>query len=224
MFVVGFLGMAVPLFVAIQLAYRLRPVYVRLSSQLDRYQEVIEPLRRLAMWGMPIFFGLFAGFAASGAVEDRVALGQRCRHVECRPAVRHRHRLLHVRDAVLLDPSRVRLGRPAAVRFWSRRSCRTFTGSVRIGQGELRISQARSHPARRHRGLLPARAGGESLARPVQDLVQPDDRITGAAYTGVNATIPASRSSRSSRASSRSSSSTRPSSAAGASRSRPRHC
>jgi uncharacterized membrane protein (UPF0182 family) len=62
MFVVGFLGMAVPLFVAIQLAYRLRPVYVRLSSQLDRYQEVIEPLRRLAMWGMPIFFGLFAGF------------------------------------------------------------------------------------------------------------------------------------------------------------------
>ncbi|OZS41293.1 hypothetical protein ASV53_24570, partial [Photobacterium sanguinicancri] len=53
MFLVGFLGMAVPLFVVIQLAYRLRPVYVRLSSQLDRYQEVIEPLRRLAMWGMP---------------------------------------------------------------------------------------------------------------------------------------------------------------------------
>src|SRR5690606_26424760 len=55
-----------PLFIVIQLAYRLRPVYVRLSSQLDRYQEVVEPLRRLAMWGMPIFFGLFAGFAAAG--------------------------------------------------------------------------------------------------------------------------------------------------------------
>src|SRR5690606_32549674 len=66
MFVIGFLAMAVPLFVTIQLAYRLRPVYVRLSSQLDRYQEVVEPLRRLAMWGMPIFFGLFAGFAAGG--------------------------------------------------------------------------------------------------------------------------------------------------------------
>ena len=65
MFVVGFLGMAVPLWVTIQLAYRLRPVYVRLSSQLDRYQEVVEPLRRLAMWGIPVFFGFFAGFAAS---------------------------------------------------------------------------------------------------------------------------------------------------------------
>ncbi len=65
MFVIGFIGMAAPLFLSIQLAYRLRPVYVRLSSQLDRYQEVIEPLRRLATWGMPIFFGLFAGFSAA---------------------------------------------------------------------------------------------------------------------------------------------------------------
>ena len=69
MFVVGFLGMAVPVWLAIQLAYRLRPVYARLSSQLDRYQEVVEPLRRLAMWGIPIFFGLFAGFAASAQWE-----------------------------------------------------------------------------------------------------------------------------------------------------------
>ncbi|WP_435337933.1 UPF0182 family protein, partial [Acinetobacter sp. LH3_13] len=44
MFVVGFLAMAVPVWGVIQLAYRLRPVYARLSSQLDRYQEVVEPL------------------------------------------------------------------------------------------------------------------------------------------------------------------------------------
>lgn len=65
MFVVGFFAMAIPVWVTIQLAYRLRPVYARLSSQLDRYQEVIEPLRRLGMWGIPIFFGFFAGFTAS---------------------------------------------------------------------------------------------------------------------------------------------------------------
>lgn len=65
MFLVGFLGMALPLWLVIQLAYRLRPVYVRLSSQLDRYQEVIEPLRRLGMWGIPIFFGFFAGFTTA---------------------------------------------------------------------------------------------------------------------------------------------------------------
>lgn len=69
MFLVGFLAMAVPVWVAIQLAYRLRPVYARLSSQLDHYQEVVEPLRRLAMWGIPIFFGFFTGFAAASTWE-----------------------------------------------------------------------------------------------------------------------------------------------------------
>ena len=42
MFLVGFVGMAVPVWLALQLAYRLRPVYARLSSQLDRYQEVVD--------------------------------------------------------------------------------------------------------------------------------------------------------------------------------------
>ena len=45
--------MAVPVYVTIQLAYRLRPVYAKLTAQLDRYQQVIEPLRRLVMIGVP---------------------------------------------------------------------------------------------------------------------------------------------------------------------------
>ena len=65
LFVVGFLGMAIPVWVSIQLAYRLRPVYAKLNSQVDRYQQVIEPLRRLAMYGIPALLGLFAGVAAA---------------------------------------------------------------------------------------------------------------------------------------------------------------
>lgn len=65
MFVLGFLLMAVPLFFAIDISHRTRPVYAKLSSQLDRYQEVIEPLRKLLTWGVPVVFGLFAGLAAS---------------------------------------------------------------------------------------------------------------------------------------------------------------
>lgn len=65
LFLVGFLGMAVPVWVSIQLAYRLRPVYAKLNSQIDRYQQVIEPLRRLAMYGIPALLGLFAGVAAA---------------------------------------------------------------------------------------------------------------------------------------------------------------
>jgi hypothetical protein len=65
LFAVGFLAMAVPVILTIQLAYRLRPVYAKLTAQLDRYQQVIEPLRRVVMIGAPIVIGLFAGVSAA---------------------------------------------------------------------------------------------------------------------------------------------------------------
>jgi uncharacterized membrane protein (UPF0182 family) len=65
MFLVGFVAMAVPVFASIQIAFRGRPVYAKLNAQLDRYQQVIEPLRRLAMWGIPAVLGIFAGVATS---------------------------------------------------------------------------------------------------------------------------------------------------------------
>ncbi len=65
MFLIGFVAMAVPVFFAIDIAYRKRPVYARLTAQLDRYQELVEPLRRLIKWTLPAAFGLFAGFAAA---------------------------------------------------------------------------------------------------------------------------------------------------------------
>ncbi|MGN6445516.1 UPF0182 family membrane protein [Amnibacterium sp.] len=65
LFVVGFVAMAGPVILTIQLAYRLRPVYAKLTAQLDRYQQVIEPLRRVVMIGAPIVIGLFAGVSAA---------------------------------------------------------------------------------------------------------------------------------------------------------------
>ncbi|WP_424960860.1 UPF0182 family protein [Leucobacter weissii] len=65
MFVIGFLAMAVPVFFAIDLAYRKRPVYARLTAQLDRYQELVEPVRRVVKWALPALVGLFGGFAAA---------------------------------------------------------------------------------------------------------------------------------------------------------------
>ncbi|MFF7292005.1 UPF0182 family protein [Microbacterium sp. NPDC008134] len=189
MFVIGFLGMAVPLFVVIQLAYRLRPVYVRLSSQLDRYQEVIEPLRRLAMWGMPIFFGLFAGFSAAGQWKTVWLWINGVATSEVDPqfgidtgfymfAMPFYSIALAFISAVLL----LSLLITALVSY--------LYGSVRIGQGELRISK----PARIQLAVI---AGLYLLVQAVslwldryKTLVTPDDRITGAAYTGVNATIP----------------------------------
>ena len=65
MFLVGFFGMAIPVWLAVEIAFRARPVYAKLNSQLDRYQQVIEPLRRLAMFGVPVVLGVFAGVSAA---------------------------------------------------------------------------------------------------------------------------------------------------------------
>lgn len=189
MFLVGFLGMAVPLFVSIQLAYRLRPVYVRLSSQLDRYQEVIEPLRRLAMWGMPIFFGVFAGFAAAGqwrtvwlwangvatdTVDPQFGLDTGFYMF----AMPFYSILLAFVSAVLL----LSLIVTALVSY--------LYGAVRIGQGELRISKSARIQLAVLAGLYLLVQAASLWLDQYKTLVLPDGRITGAAYTGVNATIP----------------------------------
>ena len=65
LFFIGFFGMALPVFVSIEVAFRWRPVYAKLNSQLDRYQQVVEPLRRLAIYGIPVILGIFGGASAS---------------------------------------------------------------------------------------------------------------------------------------------------------------
>src|SRR5690606_4965618 len=69
MFAIGFVAMAVPVWASIEIAFRKRPVYAKLNAQLDRYQQVVEPLRRLATFGIPIAFGFFAGIASASRWE-----------------------------------------------------------------------------------------------------------------------------------------------------------
>ncbi len=189
MFLVGFLGMAVPVWLSIQLAYRLRPVYARLSSQLDRYQEVVEPLRRLAMWGIPIFFGFFAGFATSAQWETTWLWF----------------------NGVATDTTDPEFGLDTgfymfAMPFWSAvvgfvsavlLICLLVTalvsylyGSVRIGQRELRISKSARIQLAVIAGLYLLVQGASLWLDRYKTLVEPGDRITGPGYTGVNAIIP----------------------------------
>ncbi|RLK49110.1 UPF0182 family protein [Microbacterium telephonicum] len=189
MFAIGFLAMAVPVFLAIQLAYRLRPVYARLSSQLDHYQEVVEPLRRLAMWGIPIFFGFFSGFAASAQWETAWLWANRVSTGTLDPEfgldtgfylfeLPFYTAVLGFASAVLL----VCLGVTVLVAY--------LYGAVRIGQRELRISKSA-------RIQLAVIAGMYLLVQAVslwldryRTLVEKGERITGAGYTDVHAIIP----------------------------------
>jgi uncharacterized protein len=56
-------------FSSLYLGYRTRPVYAPVTPQqqvLDQYREAIEPVRRLAMVGIPAILALLAGSAAAG--------------------------------------------------------------------------------------------------------------------------------------------------------------
>src|SRR6188472_440425 len=191
MFFIGFLGMAVPVWLAIQLAYRLRPVYARLSSQLDRYQEVVEPLRRLGMWGIPVFFGFFAGFAASAQWEMTWLWFNGVTTTTKDPqfgldtgfylfAMPFYSALLGFVSGVLM----ICLLVTAVVSY--------LYGSVRVGQRELRISKAARIQLAVIAGLYLLVQGASLWLDRYKTLVESgaDDRITGPGYTGVNAIIP----------------------------------
>ena len=195
MFLVGFVAMAIPVWLAIQLAYRLRPVYARLSSQLDRYQEVVEPLRRLMMWGIPIFFGFFAGFTASTQWQSAALWMNGTSTSVTDPqfgmdtgfylfAMPFYIQALAFASAVLL----ICLAVTAIVSY--------LYGSIRAGQREggrweLRISKSARIQIAILAGLyLLVQAVSLWLDRYKTTSESTNNLITGPGYTGVNAVIP----------------------------------
>ena len=69
LFVVFGLVMALVVGVNLGLAYRLRPMFRPHSPEqanLERYREVITPLRRILLIGVSLVFGLFTGISATG--------------------------------------------------------------------------------------------------------------------------------------------------------------
>ncbi|MEV8023461.1 UPF0182 family protein [Microbacterium sp. NPDC080220] len=189
MFLVGFAAMALPVFAAIQLAYRLRPVYARLSSQLDHYQEVVEPLRRLAMWGIPVFFGFFAGFAASAQWEtvwlwaNGVSTGQKDPQFGLDTGfylfqMPFYSVVLGFASAVLL----ICLLVTVVVSY--------LYGSVRVGQRELRISKAARIQLAIVAALYLAVQAVSLWLDQYKTLTTQGERFTGASYVDVNAVIP----------------------------------
>jgi len=192
MFAVGFLGMAVPLWLAIQLAYRLRPVYAKLNTQLDRYQQVVEPLRRLAMWGIPIVFGLFAGIASS----SRWQLAAEWLHATPFGA---RDPQFHLDDSFYLFRlpfyhSVVSFALAVLIiAFLATIATAYLYGSIRVSGREVRISRsARVQIAVIGAVYMGVQALSIWLGRfDTLTASNVKDSITGAAYTDVHATIPA---------------------------------
>jgi len=67
MFAIGFVAMAIPVAISLLIAFRARPIYAKLNAQLEGYQQVVEPLRKLAMVGIPVLLGIFGGVSAASS-------------------------------------------------------------------------------------------------------------------------------------------------------------
>ena len=191
MFFIGFLGMAVPLWLCIQLAYRLRPVYAKLNTQLDRYQQVIEPLRRLAMYGIPIVFGIFAGVSTASRWQTAALWLNGTPYGKTDPLFHldigfYLFALPFYRSAVGFASAVVLISLLATLA-----TCYLY-GSIRISGREVRIARSArvqiSIVAALYLLLQGISIWLDRYATVTDSNV--NDLINGAAYTDVNATIP----------------------------------
>ncbi|MGO4104914.1 UPF0182 family protein [Leifsonia sp. YAF41] len=189
MFLIGFFAMAVPVWVSIQLAYRLRPIYAKLNSQLDRYQQVIEPLRRLAMWGLPTLLGLFAGVAAATRWQTTLMWLNRTEVGRVDPQF-HFDVSFYLFDLPFFQSL---LGFASAVVL----ICALVTVATCYLYGSLRISGREVLISKAARVQIAVTASLYLLLQAISiwfdqysTLTDTNDLITGAGYTDVNATIP----------------------------------
>ncbi|MCS5734179.1 UPF0182 family membrane protein [Herbiconiux daphne] len=189
MFFVGFLAMAVPVWASIEIAFRWRPVYAKLNSQLDRYQQVIEPLRRLATFGVPAVLGLFAGVATASRWQltlqylNRTAFGQTDPQFGLDISF-YIYDLPFWRGVVGFASAVVIVAGLAGI------ATSYLYGAIRFSQREVRISKiARIQMAVTAALYLLLQAVSIWLDQ-YATLANSSGLITGASYSDVNATIP----------------------------------
>ena len=111
LFVVFGGAMALIVGVNLFLAFRLRPMFRPHSPEqanLERYREVVTPLRRLLLIGVSVVFGIFAGVSATGQVAHVPAVAQPRGLRQGRPLLPQGHRLLRLQPAVAALPRRLR--------------------------------------------------------------------------------------------------------------------
>ncbi|NUU14481.1 UPF0182 family protein [Curtobacterium pusillum] len=189
MFLAGFLGMAVPVYVSIAIAFRFRPVYAKLNSQLDRYQQVIEPLRRAVMIGIPVVLGIFAGLSTAGRWSMVLEYFNRTPFGKTDPQFGldigfYVFELPFWRSIVAYSSAVVLIAGLAALA-----ACYLY-GAMRFGGREVRISRAARVQLAVTAAVYIALQAVSLWLDQYAALTKSNSLITGAQYTEVNAVIP----------------------------------
>ncbi len=189
MFLAGFLGMAVAVYVSIALAFRFRPVYAKLNSQLDRYQQVIEPLRRAVMIGIPVVLGIFAGLSTAGRWSMVLEYFNRTPFGKTDPQFGldigfYVFELPFWRSIVAYSSAVVLIAGLAAL------AASYLYGAIRFGGREVRISKAARVQLAVTAAVYIALQAVSLWLDQYAALTKSNSLITGAQYTEVNAVIP----------------------------------
>ena len=191
MFFIGFFAMAIPVWVSIEAAFRWRPVYAKLNAQLDRYQQVIEPLRRVAMYGIPILLGIFAGVATSSRWQTVMEWLNRTEAGRTDPQF-HLDVSFYLFELPLYQSIAAFASAIVLISAIAALATSYLYGSVRLNGRELRISRsARIQLAVTGAVYLAIQAGSIWLDQyATMSTSNTTNLLTGASYADVNALIP----------------------------------
>ncbi|QEO16268.1 UPF0182 family protein [Agromyces intestinalis] len=189
LFLIGFVAMALPVWASIMIAYRTRPVYAKLNSQLDRYQEVFEPLRRLAMYGIPAVLGIFAGVSTAARWDVALTWLNRTPFGEVDPQFGldvgfFVFELPFYRSVVGFASAAVLLSALLVI------ATNYLYGAIRISGREIVIAKAARIQIALTAGLYLLLQGVSIWLDQYATVTESGGLITGAAYTEVHATIP----------------------------------
>ena len=192
LFWVGFFGMALPVFASIEIAFRWRPVYAKLNSQLDRYQQVVEPLRRLAIYGIPAVLGIFGGASASSRWQTVLEYFNRTSFGTKDPQF-HLDISFYVFDLPFWRGVVAFASAVIIIAFLAALATSYLYGAIRLNGRELRISRTARIQIATTVGVYIAVQAISVWLDQYATLTSPSAGFlaTGAGYTEVNATIPA---------------------------------
>jgi uncharacterized membrane protein (UPF0182 family) len=189
MLVIGFAAMALVMWASIYIAFRSRPLYQKLNSQLDRYQQVIEPLRRLAMIGIPVLLGLFVGVSTAARWSTVVQYLNRTPFGETDPQFGldvgfYVYELPFYRGIVAYASAIVLIAGLAAI------ATHYLYGGIRINGREVRVTRPARIQIAVTAAVYVALQGLSIWLDQYATLTDDSGAVTGATYTDVNAGIP----------------------------------
>ncbi|MFD2674163.1 UPF0182 family membrane protein [Gulosibacter bifidus] len=189
MFAVGLLAIAVPAFLMIWLAYRNRPTYAKLSQQLNEYQRMLEPMRRLVFIGVPLLFGMYGAFALATSWPTVLTYLNRTPFGVTDPTFGHDIGF-YVFELPFLRGLVVFLSSLALLCFVLSIGVNYLYGGVRVTGSEMVISKSARIQIAVTGALFIAAQGASFWLDRYNPLTASNGRWTGALHTDVHARIP----------------------------------